>query len=87
MRKIKLVCQQKNGSFQENLFADGEALDCASDTETHAAVQFLNAFSPKTLTKTCTERYGEDFVLVFRTDDTQMQEFDAFLTEHGAFCR
>lgn len=83
MRKIKVVCRQKAGDFQEKLYVDGEALDCAFDTETETAEQFLDAFSPEALTARCTERYGEDFVLVFRTDDQQMQEFSDFLAEHG----
>ena len=48
------------------------------------AQKFLDAFSPETITQECAERYGEDFVLVMRTDDVQMQEFDALLQEHDA---
>lgn len=85
MRKIKYVCTQKDGKYQAALYADGELLDCAFDTETWAAEKFFNAFAPQSLTAQCTEQYGENFVLVFRTDDQQMQEFDALLSEHGAF--
>ncbi len=84
MRKIKLTCRRKDGGFERELFVDGESLASAGDTETQSAERFLNAFQPETLTKECAERYGEDFVLVMRTDDVQMQEFDALLQEHTA---
>ncbi len=84
MRKIKLTCRRKDGSFEQKLFVDGESLAAAGDNETRSAELFLNAFQPERLTKECEERYGEDFVLVMRTDDVQMQEFDALLQEHSA---
>lgn len=83
MRKIKLTCRQKDGRYEKQLFVDGESLADAGDTETQSAERFLNAFQPETLTQECAKRYGEDFVLVMRTDDVQMQEFDALLCEHG----
>lgn len=82
MRKIKLTCRKKNGSYEKKLYVDGEPLDCAYDPETERAQQFWEAFSPEKLTDAGTERC-EDFVLVFRTDDAQMQEFGDFLESHG----
>ncbi len=86
MRKMKVICRQKDGNYMEELFVDGAAQKDAADMETKHAEAFLNAFSPEELTRQCTERYGEDFVLVFRTDEKQMQEFDALLKEHDTSC-
>lgn len=81
MGNIKIVCRKKNGNFEQQLFSDGEMTDAAQQN-TAMAQKFLDAFSPETITQECAERYGEDFVLVMRTDDVQMQEFDALLCEH-----
>ncbi len=85
MRKIKVICRQKNGGYQQELQVNGAAAS-AEDAETKRAETFLHAFSPETLTAEGTARYGDDFVLVMRTDDTQMQEFDALLQEHSVEC-
>ena len=81
MRKIKLTCRKKNGSYEKLLYVDGQPLDCAFDPETEHAQQLFDALSPEQLTDTGTERC-KDFVLVFRTDDGQMQEFADLLAEH-----
>ncbi len=81
MGKIKIVCRRKGGTYEQQIFSGGEPSD-ALQQDTAMAQKFLNAFSPETITQKCTERYGEDFVLVMRTDDVQMQEFDALLKEH-----
>lgn len=81
MPKVKIVCRSKNGEFQQQFFSDGEVTDAAQQ-DAALAKQFLDAFTPEQLTQDGAERYGEDFVLVMRTDDTQMQEFDALLKEH-----
>ncbi len=82
MRKIKLTCRKKNGTYEKQLYVDGEPLDCAFDPETESAQQFFEALSPEKLTDTAASQCSEDFVLVFRTDDMQMQEFAALLAEH-----
>lgn len=83
MGNIKIVCRRKNGEFEQQFYSDGEILD-ASQQDAAMAQKFLDAFSPEKITQECAERYGEDFVLVMRTDDVQMQEFDALLQEHDA---
>lgn len=83
MGNIKIVCRRKNGSYEQQFFSDGEMTDAAQQ-DTAMAQKFLDAFSPEMITQECAERYGEDFVLVMRTDDVQMQEFNALLQEHDA---
>ncbi len=83
MGKIKIVCRRKNGEYEQQFFSDSEIMD-ASQQDAAMAEKFLNAFSPEQMMQEGTERYGEDFVLVMRTDDVQMQEFDALLQEHDA---
>lgn len=83
MRKIKLTCRKKNGSYERKLYVDGEPLDCAFDPETELAEQFFDAFSPETMIEKNAARYA-DFVIVLRTDDGQMQEFSELLAAHGS---
>ncbi len=83
MRKIKLTCRKKNGSYEKKLYVDGEPLDCAFDPETELAEQFFDAFSPETLIEAHAARYA-DLVIVLRTDDGQMQEFAELLAAHGS---
>ncbi len=82
MRKIKLPCRKKNGSYETQLYVDAQLHDSAFDEETCLAQQFFDAISPQSLTDAGTARC-EDFVLVLRTDDEQMQTFGALLQEHG----
>lgn len=65
------------------LFVDGEEQADAFDAETRSAGQFFDLFSPGDMMRKYAAKYGENFVLVFRTDEVQMQEFAALLAEHG----
>ncbi len=84
MRKIKIVCRPEQKSFTRQLFVDGEEKSAPFDAEMRSAGQFFDLFAPAEMMQKYTAQYGKNFVLVFRTDEVQMQEFEALLQEHGA---
>ncbi|MBE6826472.1 MAG: hypothetical protein E7511_06275 [Ruminococcus sp.] len=84
MRKIKIVCRPEQKSFTRQLFVDGEEKPEAFDAEARSAGHFFDLFAPAEMMQRYTAQYGKHFVLVFRTDDVQMQEFEALLQEHGS---
>lgn len=86
MRKIKYVCRPAADTFSMQLFVDEEAYAEAFDAVTSSAREFFGLFSPESMMEKYTAQYGKDFVLVFRTDESQMQEFAALLAEHGNAC-
>lgn len=74
MEKIKIIARMQDGAYAEEILADNAA-DSAD------AQRFFHAFHPQDIVKKHTPDYA-DFVLVFRTDAEQMQEFHDFLEEH-----
>lgn len=75
-QKIKIIGRMQNGTYHEQLLT--EHADSG-----FLAQSFLHAFSPAMLTEQLVQAYGQNSVLVFRTDITQMEEFRALLEEHG----
>ena len=80
-QKIKLICRMKDGKYNCQMPADETALAVES---LETADMFLNYFRPEQMLEQLRAEYGEDAVLVFRTDEQQMQEFADFLREHDA---
>jgi hypothetical protein len=78
-KRIKIICRMQDGRCIRTIAAS----DVATEKMQHTAEYFLSAFSPEHLLSESSARYGEDFVLVFRTDETQMCAFHAELTAHG----
>lgn len=74
--KIKIIGTIQNGSYKEQLLTEDS--DCGS-----LARMLLQTFSPAALTRQLVQRYGERSVLVFRTDERQMEEFRMLLETHG----
>ncbi len=74
MGKIKIIARMQDGAYAEEIIAD-DAADSSN------AQRFFHAFHPQDIVKKHTPDYA-DFVLVFRTDTEQMQEFQDYLCEH-----
>lgn len=74
--KIKIIGRIQSGAYKEELLSD----DADSGALAHT---FLQTFSPAALVRQLVQRYGEQSVLVFRTDAGQMEEFRALLEAHG----
>lgn len=74
--KIKIIGTMQNGTYKEQLLAEDP--DSGS-----LARMLLQMFSPAALTRQLAQRYGEQSVLVFRTDERQMEEFRTLLETHG----
>ncbi len=73
--KIKLICRMQKGAYSRQLLLDNVPAAAAESPEVQRAVQFFDAFSPEQLTREGCDTFGEGFVLVFRTDTSQMQAF------------
>lgn len=74
--KIKIIGRFRNGAYHEELLTD--------NTDSAALARLLlQTFSPAALTRQLVQAYGEDSVLVFRTDAGQMEEFRSLLSSHG----
>lgn len=74
MEKIKIIARMQDGAYAEEIIAE----DTVDSTD---AQRFFHAFHPQDIVKKHTADYA-DFVLVFRTDAEQMQEFHDFLKKH-----
>ncbi len=74
MGKIKIIARMQDGAYAEEIIAE----DMADSSD---AQRFFHAFHPQDIVKKHTPDYA-DFVLVFRTDADQMQEFHDFLRTH-----
>ncbi len=71
--KIKFICRMQKGTYSRQLLLDNTPAEACSCPEVQRAVQFFEAFSPEQLTREGCDTFGEGFVLVFRTDTSQMQ--------------
>lgn len=74
MEKIKIIARMQDGAYAEEITA-------GDTTDSTDAQRFFHAFHPQEIVKKHASDYA-DFVLVFRTDAEQMQEFHDFLEEH-----
>ncbi len=73
--RIKYICRMKDGQYSQQLLVNGTEYAQPATPEIRQAEQFFAAFAPRTLTKEGAAAFGENFVLVFRTDSSQMQAF------------
>lgn len=75
-RKIKIIGRMQDGAYKEQLLTEDKGSGALARI-------FLQTFSPAALTRTLVQTYGDNSVLVFRTDAGQMEEFRALLESHG----
>jgi len=73
--KIKFVCRIQENQYQQECFLDCQKQEHEEHPAVRGAAAFLEAFSPETVTRQMTAQYGENFVLVFRTTESQMLNF------------
>lgn len=82
---FKYICCMQDGDYRETLYTDGKPQPAARTESEKLAELFLRAFSPERLTREAAARYQEEgFVLVFRTNAAEMEQFGALLSEYGA---
>ncbi len=81
--RIKYICRLRDGQYTEQLLVDNAPYTGTHTPALAQAAQFLAAFAPQRLTQQGTDAFGEGFVLVFRTDTSQMQACAQVLAEHG----
>ncbi len=79
--RIKYICRMKEGRYTRQLLVNNADYTGEMTPELAQAEQFLEAFAPQTLTQEGTEAFGEGFVLVFRTDTSQMQAYAEALAQ------
>ncbi len=75
MEQIKIIARMQDGAYTEEIIAG----DMAKSSD---AQRFFHAFHPREIVQKHADSYA-DFVLVFRTDDQQMQEFSDLLAQYG----
>ncbi len=81
--QIKYVYRMQGDTVGSQLYVDGEETpETDGGKPAQQAKQFLETFYPERLLRAYVEVLGENTLLVFRTDDTQMGEFAAFLKEN-----
>ncbi len=78
--RFKIICRLQNGSYTEELRCGDTIRTAPFSPEEENAFRLLHTFSPEARTRALCESHP-DGVLVFRTDDTQMGEFQTLLTD------
>ena len=80
--KIKFICRIKDNAYHQECYLDNAVMQTEeANSAVRGAERFFSAFSPEVITKQMSAQYGDNFVLVFRTSEQQMQNFCDILTD------